>query len=180
MKARTADDVLDEYLVLQSQAGDSQAFQRLVERWHARLIGHAFRYTRNGDAAHDIAQDTWIAMLKGLSTLDDPARFRGWAYRIVANKSRDWIRREQVRRRADTNTEPAYTVDPARGAHDTAAIREGIQQLEPDQQLVLTWFYLEGMSLREIAEALSIPVGTVKSRLSNARTVLRARLKEDR
>jgi RNA polymerase sigma-70 factor (ECF subfamily) len=60
-----------------------------------------------------------------------------------------------------------------------ARIRAGIARLEPDQRLILSWFYLEDMPLRDIAEALSIPVGTVKSRLFHARAALRARLMEE-
>ena len=60
-----------------------------------------------------------------------------------------------------------------------ARIREGIVRLDGDQRLILTWFYLEEMSVREIADALSIPVGTVKSRLFHARSALRACLEEE-
>jgi RNA polymerase sigma factor (sigma-70 family) len=180
MKDNAPDDVLDEYLVIRSQGGDPEAFQLLVERWHFRFIRHAFRYTKSEDAARDVVQDTWMAMIRSLSALNDPRRFRTWSYRIVANKARDWVRREQVRRRTDANPPPPDTVDSARSDDDITTIREGIQQLEPDQRLVLTWFYLEGMSVREIADALSIPIGTVKSRLFNARNTLRARLMEKR
>jgi RNA polymerase sigma-70 factor (ECF subfamily) len=119
--------------------------------------------------------------MRGLKSLRDPAGFRAWVLRIVANKSRDWIRREQARRVAMTRA-------PALVAHDAAQpvsgavgrVREGLDELTPEHRLVLTWFYLEEMSVREIAEALSIPVGTVKSRLFHARNALRARLEEAR
>ena len=180
MTDRTPSEVIDEYLVLQGQAGEPEAFQRLVVRWQPRLLSHAFRYTRNSEAARDIVQDTWVAIIKGISTLDDPTRFRPWAYRIVANKARDWVRREQARRRASAGAAAADPAPhPVAPAGHVARIREGIAQLEPDQRLILTWFYLEDMSLREVAEALSIPVGTVKSRLFHARAALRSRLTEE-
>jgi len=100
VKNRTPSEVLDEYLVLRGQAGEPEAFRLLVERWQPRLLAHAFRYTQSGDAARDVTQESWMAIVKGLSRLDDPTRFRAWAYRIVANKARDWVRREQARRRA--------------------------------------------------------------------------------
>jgi RNA polymerase sigma factor (sigma-70 family) len=59
-------------------------------------------------------------------------------------------------------------------------IRGAVARLEPEQRLILSWFYLEDMPLRDIAEALSIPVGTVKSRLFHARAALRASLTEER
>lgn len=180
MKNRTPSEVIDEYLVLHGQAGEPEAFRRLVERWQPRLLSHALRYTRNRDAARDVTQDSWVAIIKGISRLDDPTRFRAWAYRIVANKARDWVRREQARRRAAAGAPAAATAAEAMAAKgDVARIREGIAQLEPDQRLILSWFYLEDMSLRDIAEALSIPVGTVKSRLFHTRAALRASLTEE-
>jgi len=180
VKNRTPSEVLDEYLVLRGQAGEPEAFRLLVERWQPRLLAHAFRYTQSGDAARDVTQESWMAIVKGLSRLDDATRFRAWAYRIVANKARDWVRREQARRRAADGAPMPDIVDARAAAQDDMArIRDAVARLEPDQRLILSWFYLEDMSLREIAEALSIPTGTVKSRLFHARAALRASLTED-
>jgi len=187
MNSRTPSDVIDDYLVLESQAGAPEAFRRLFERWHPRLLRQAFRYARSVDAARDITQESWMAIVKGISGLSDAARFRPWAYRIVANKARDWVRREQAQRRAMTDavavTDTVPTVQAAAEhtgpARNIQRIREGIERLEPEQRLILTWFYLEEMALRDIAEALSIPVGTVKSRLFHARAALRAHLMEE-
>jgi RNA polymerase sigma-70 factor (ECF subfamily) len=179
VKNRTPSEVIDEYLVLRGQAGEPEAFRRLVERWHPRLLGHAFRFTKNGDAARDVTQESWLAIVKGIARLDDPARFRAWAYRIVANKARDWIRREQARRRAAAAAPAPECSTSTASTGAVARLRESIAELEPDQRLILTWYYLEDMPLRDIAEALSIPVGTVKSRLFHARTALRASLTEE-
>jgi RNA polymerase sigma-70 factor (ECF subfamily) len=180
VKNRTPSDILDEYLVLRGQAGEPEAFRLLVERWQPRLLGHAFRYTRSGDAARDVTQESWMAIVKGLSRLEDATRFRAWAYRIVANKARDWVRSEQARRRAADGASMPESVDARAAADDdVATIRRAIARLEPEQQLILSWFYLEDMPLRDIAQALSIPVGTVKSRMFHARAALRASLTED-
>ena len=120
-----------------------------------------------------------MAVLRGLKSLRDPARFRTWALRIVANKARDWVRREQARgrvvRRAERSSVAGYSA-PMSDA--VGRVRTGLDELEPNQRLVLSWFYLEEMSVREIAEALAVPVGTVKSRLFHARNALRTRLEE--
>ena len=180
MKNRAPSEVVDDYLVLRGQAGEPEAFHRLVERWQPRLLSHAYRYTRNGEAARDVTQDSWMAIIRGLSRLEDPSRFRAWAYRIVANKARDWIRRERARRRAASGVSVADPVaSDGSEKEDVARIRAGIARLEPDQRLILSWFYLEDMPLRDIAEALSIPVGTVKSRPFHARAALRASLTEN-
>jgi len=176
---RAAGAVLDEYLVVQSQLGDAEAFGCLVRRWHPRLLRQGRRFTRNGEAAEDVVQESWIAIVRGLGSLHDPARFRAWSFRIVANKARDWIRREEARRRATQGFEVAPS--PGEGSSPSsliASVRKGIAELEPTQRCIVTWYYLEAMSVSEIAEALDVPAGTVKSRLFYARQALMTRLKE--
>jgi RNA polymerase sigma-70 factor (ECF subfamily) len=177
---RTAATVLDEYLVVQSQLGHADAFGHLVNRWQPKLLRHARCFTRNGEAAKDVAQESWMAILRGLHSLHDPARFRAWAFRIVANKARDWVRKEEARRRATGRVaaEPASGGAAATGG-SVERVRVALAELEPSQRCVLTWFYLEEMTVAEIAEALGVPAGTVKSRLFYARDALRARLKEE-
>lgn len=175
----TADDILDEVLVVQSQLGDAVAFARLVRRWQGRVLRRAQHLTGDREAAKDVAQESWMAVIRGLRSLRDPARFPAWTLQIVANKSRDWVRREGARRRATRSVEdqpkaPASTPD----TRLIEQVREGLSELDPARRSVLRWFYLEGMSVAEIAEVLNIPVGTVKSRLFHARDALRARLEE--
>jgi RNA polymerase sigma-70 factor (ECF subfamily) len=166
---------VDEYLVVESQLGNARAFARLVRRWHPRLVRHAHDLTQDVDAAKDVTQDSWMAVVRGLGSLRDPARFKAWILRIVANKSRDWIRREQARRHAMQRAEISDTTsaDTSR-AEAIQRVRASLGALEPGQRQILAWFYLDGMSLSEIAAALSIPEGTVKSRLFYARQALRA------
>jgi len=175
---RLVASVLDEYLVVQSQLGNAEAFGCLVRRWQPRLLRQAYCFTRHREAARDVAQESWIAIMAGLRSLREPARFPAWAFRIVANKGRDWVRREQARRRVArrVEVEPARETGPPAGL--LARVRQALGELAPEQHGILTWFYLEEMSLAEIAEALEVPVGTVKSRLFYARNALRARLKE--
>lgn len=176
----SSSSVLDEYLVIESRLGDAQAFSRLVRRWHPRFLRHAHGFTRDMDAARDVTQDSWIAIMRGLRSLRDPALFRAWAFRIVANKARDWVRREQARRRAGEDVEVAETSDPSRSSGANRRLRAALESLEPGQRTVLTRFYLEEMSVREIADSLDIPAGTVKSRLFYARNALRDALEEAR
>jgi RNA polymerase sigma-70 factor (ECF subfamily) len=179
MNERTPSAVLDEYLVVQCQLGDSGAFRRLVERWHPRLLRRAHHLTQDDEAARDVAQEAWMAVVRGLSSLRDPAHFGAWALRIVANKSRDWVRREQARRSAARRAEVSVLQDAGTEVADVRQrLRAGLDELAPNQRLVLKWFYLEERSVGEIADKLSVPAGTVKSRLFHARNALRLRLEE--
>ena len=157
-----------------------RALELLARRWHPRLLRDATYLTGDAEAARDVAQEAWIGIARGVRRLQDPARFRSWAHRIVVHKSRDWIRRERagrraVRRAADLAEQPAAE----QPRDDIARLRAALAELPADQRTVLSWFYLEEMSVREIAAALSIPAGTVKSRLYHARNALRSCLKED-
>ncbi len=173
-------EVLDELLVIRCQGGDVRALELLARRWHPRLLRDATYLTGDAEAARDVAQEAWIGIARGVRRLQDPARFRSWAHRIVVHKSRDWIRRERAKRRAaqqvaDLAQQPAAE----QPRDDIARLRAALAELPADQRTVLSWFYLEEMSVREIAAALSIPAGTVKSRLYHARNALRSCLKED-
>jgi RNA polymerase sigma-70 factor (ECF subfamily) len=167
---------LDEYLVVECQLGNAEAFRALVRRWHRPLVLRAQCLTQDREAALDVAQDSWIGIGRGLPRLRDPGRFPAWAMSIVANKARDWVRRERSRRGTTAGIQDHPELSPAR---DVERVREGLARLEPGQRSLLRRHYLEGRSVAELATELEIPEGTVKSRLSSARNQLRLRLEED-
>ncbi len=173
---RTPEDIYDELLVMRSQDGDRESLIALVDRWQPRLLRHAIRLTRQYEAADDVVQDAWVAIVRGIRRLDDAARFAPWAYRIVTNKCADWTRRQQRRRAtsAPWTGEPVAKESNAEDAQDVVMIlRDAIKQLSHDEQAILSLFYVDELSLRDIAEALGLPVGTVKSRLHYARSNLK-------
>lgn len=177
--SRTHEDIQDELLVLQCQEGDADALKTLIERWQPRLARLAWRLTAKREAARDIVQDAWLAIVRGLARLDDPARFRTWAYRIVSNKCADWTRHRVVERRATQDLR--YVAASAVGnstkktelSGQLDSMRDALAALPDDQRAVLSLHYLDGMSIAEIARVLDAPVGTVKSRMHHARNRLR-------
>lgn len=159
----------DELLVMEAQAGDRSAMEELVRRWQKRLWCHALRMTGDRDAAWDVTQQAWLGIVKGLHKLDDPAKFRAWAYRIVTNKSADWIR-EKASLRGPTLRD----VQDRRQPSDRATtIDELLQQMDPPKRAALCLYYFGNLSIAEMSEALGIPQGTVKSRLHGARNELK-------
>jgi RNA polymerase sigma factor (sigma-70 family) len=171
---RTAEDVYDELLVMRCQDGDEESLAALVSRWQPRLLRHAMRLTREREAATEVVQETWVAIVRGLRRLDDAARFPPWVYRIVTNKCADWTRQRQRASMAPLAAEPAAKELSAEDSEaDVAALRHAIERLPPAQQAMLSLFYVEGLSIQDIAETLSLPVGTVKSRLYYARSNLK-------
>ena len=139
---RTHEDIQDELLVLQCQEGDGDALEALIVRWQPRLARLAWRLTGESEAARDVVQDAWLAIVRGLKRLDDPARFRWWAYRIVTNKCADWIRRRSVRRSAakeirdaaaSTRDDSSHQTD---SADDVARMRDAMAKLPDEQRAV--------------------------------------------
>lgn len=137
--SRTPEDIQDELLVLQCQEGDRAAFRSLITRWQPRLRRLAWRLTSERETARDVVQDAWLAIVRGLGRLDDPARFRSWAYRIVSNKCADWTRRRVVQRKvsevlqrvaASTQTDASCETD---SPSDLGRLRDALAEL-PDQQ----------------------------------------------
>jgi len=173
---------LDEYLVLLSQAGSTDAMDGLARRWTPRLLRYAARVlggsAESAEAARDLVQDTWIAAIRGLPGLRDPARFPAWIYGIATRKCTDVIRKNVRRRRLDPEAaeSDAHREGPAVSAEDRIDLAAAIRELSPKQRAAVHLFYGEDLSVEEIASALDIPAGTVKSRLHGAREALKDRL----
>jgi RNA polymerase sigma-70 factor (ECF subfamily) len=161
--------IIDEILVMDSQAGSVKAMEMLVSRWQKRLWLYAYRLTHNKDAAWDITQETWLGIIKGLRKLNDPANFRAWAYRITTNKSVDWIKKTKT----DKQVSIEEIQDHQHKESEDMGIKELLQKLDVRKRAVLSLYYFEELGVSEISIALKIPKGTVKSRLHVARRELK-------
>ncbi len=173
---RSSDDIYDEWLILRCQDGERAALDELVGRWQGRLERHAWRLTRREDAARDVAQEAWMAIVRGLRGLRDSAGFRAWAYRIVANKSADHVRRRQRERRRHESIALSAPVecDCDSKRHDRIdMLRAALKQLPTDEQALVALHYVDGLGVAELARVYNVPVGTIKSRLHRARGELR-------
>jgi RNA polymerase sigma factor (sigma-70 family) len=170
--------ILDEYLVAAARTGDRKAFGLLAERWHGKLVAHAWRLLGDQDQARDAAQAAWIEIARGLRRLQDERAFAAWAYRIVSRRCAKQIR-SAVRGRelaeALSGAGEILAEDPD-AAVDSGRLRAAIAALPRDQRSAIALFYLEQMSVAEVAVALDVPMGTVKTRLMHARRKLRAAL----
>jgi RNA polymerase sigma factor (sigma-70 family) len=179
---RSPDDIVDDLLVLDAQTGDVAAFERLVTRWHPRLMRYARRLTDSSDGASDVVQETWLAIVRGLRRLNDPAKFAPWALRVTARRSADWIAARRRTREGDraAHREAAHSDHARRHADALARVREVLRRLQPADRALMSMFYVEGLSVGEVAQVLGVPAGTVKSRLFHARERLRAALEVSR
>ncbi|HEY0624329.1 RNA polymerase sigma factor [Sphingomonas sp.] len=168
----------DELLVIRCQLGERAAFDALVARWAAPVAAHARRVTQDGDAAAELTQDIWLRVFRGLGRLRDPQRFRSWLFGIAHRAFADSLRRRYAA--PPLAGEDADTlIDEMVPDHENVdRIERGLARLPPVEREILTLFYLQELSIGEIAEALAIAQGTVKSRLHRARKLLRDAFQE--
>lgn len=173
----------NELLVLEAQAGDRAAMDRLVDRWHGRLLRLARLLTGDQDGAADVTQEAWMGIVRGLRRLDDPAKFGPWAQRIVRRRAADWIRRRQRDRprhapvAGEAQAPPRKEADASDGGGDGEGeielLRSALRRLPGDRRAMLSLLHVDGASVAMIATIFQIPPGTVKSRLHHARRELR-------
>ncbi len=176
----TPERALDEYLVSLSQAGSSEALDGLARRWTPRLLRYAARVLggpNSAEAARDVVQETWIGAIRGLGGLRDPAQFPAWIYGIATRKCTDAIRTNTRRKRLDAQA-AAESGSPVENlaSEQQIDLATAIRGLPPIHRGVVHLFYGEEMSVEEIASALGIPAGTIKSRLHHARDALKQQL----
>lgn len=164
-------------LVLRCQAGDEHAFTRLFDEFGGRTI----RYLEGlvGDGADDVQQEVWLTVYRQLSTLQDPGRFRTWLYRTTRHRAIDYLRSVHRERElfAD-NTEEQESAAATHDADDTELDPEMLDrmlgQLSPVHREALLLRYRDDLAYTEIAKVAGCSVGTVRSRIHNARHRLRA------
>lgn len=169
--------LLDEYLVVAARAGDRRAFGDLVKRWQRRLLAHAWRLTGDSDAALDAVQASWLEIARGLNRLKDERAFPAWAYRIVTRRcTRDTagrIRRRELAHAVEAEPFASVAQPDVDVRHDALRLHRAIRTLPPPQRAAIALYHFEDLSIPEIAVALDVPAGTVKTRLMHARRHLR-------
>jgi RNA polymerase sigma-70 factor (ECF subfamily) len=172
---------MDRDLVVRASGGDRDAFSQLVTARITRLDATARLITRDPERAKDAVQETFARAWRDLRGLRDPDRFDAWLRRLLVNACIDEIRRG--RRRAFevelTDIHHPAVADSAIAVADRDALERGFRRLDPEARSIIVLHHYLDLPLPEIAAALRLPEGTVKSRLHRARSSLRAALDAD-
>jgi RNA polymerase sigma-70 factor (ECF subfamily) len=194
--ANSAQVEQDLLLVEQAQAGDMDAFRRLVEKYQDRARSIAFSISKNAQDAEDIAQDAFVKVYKNLSLFRGQSSFYTWFYRIVTNLAIDLSRKRY--RKSETSVGEAFELDLAgtNSSEDSSrlvgeiaepdlvlerkrmlqSISEAVDALSPEHRAVIMLREIDGLSYTEISETLNCSKGTVMSRLHHARKKLQRSL----
>jgi RNA polymerase sigma-70 factor (ECF subfamily) len=180
----------DAELVRRCLAGDEGAYRELLGRYERQVYTLAMRMVRIREDAEDLTQETFVRMFGALERYDPSRPFPAWLLTIAARLSIDHLRRRRVKTiplfRSEPGSDEEYVVDlrdPGIGPEEITEMREEernaealIASLPEHYRIVVVLRHQQDMSYEEIAEALRLPLGTVKARIHRARRLLKERL----
>ncbi len=172
--------VEDTDLIRKACRGDVEAYNLLISRWEKRVYNYLLRIAGDREEALDLSQDVFLKAYQNLRKLDDPARFAPWLFRIAHNEAFSAFRK----RRPDREVPPAeFTGDEMSTARTpvfpielSIAVTTALSKLPEEQREAVILKIYQGFKFEEMAEILSCPVSTVKSRLYAALDVLKTQL----
>jgi len=176
----------DEAIVRAVIAGDAECYGELVDRYEAKLLRYARVLLHDGDDAKDAVQEAFVSAYRNLERFDPERRFSSWIYRIVHNVARnialkrkflfflspeEWIKKGETIADGEASLEAQLEESELK-----ADVRRYIKELPGAYRDPLILFYLEEKAYDEIAEILNMPLGTVGTRISRAKKMIRERL----
>ncbi len=184
----------DQVLIERAQKGDRDALDQLIRKYEKRAYQFAYRLTSNQDEACDVVGDAFVRIYSAMRNFKGNSAFTTWMYRILTNCFLDLRKRDRNRpsvsleaamqtddgivERQFESDEPTADLIAERNQRE-ATIEQAVAMLPEYQRAMVTLYHAENLSYEEIAEALDLPIGTVKSRLNRARLSLREHLVRD-
>jgi RNA polymerase sigma-70 factor (ECF subfamily) len=180
----------DRELVGQCLQGDERAYRELVTRYRRQVYTLALRMLRRPEDAEDVTQETFVRMFRALERYDPNRPFAAWILTIASRLSIDQIRRRKQNPislfQGEAGSEDEYVIeieDPGPGPETQAVHGEEedrasalIESLPEHYRIVVMLRHVQDLSYEEIAEALNLPLGTVKARIHRAREILKSRI----
>lgn len=179
-------NLLDAELVKRVQAGDTAAFDLLVQKYQHKVVNLIGRFVSDQAECQDIAQDAFIKAFRAIDSFRGDSQFYTWLYRIAANTAKNHLA-------SRSRKSPAYAIDVDDAEHFEgesglkdytnpenmllteeikATVFSAIEKLPDDLKSAITLREIDGLSYEEIAEVMDCPIGTVRSRIFRARDVI--------
>lgn len=185
-ESNPAEQAEEKAWILACQKGDLRGLEALYGRYHRQLYAYLLAMLRSPHAAEDVTQDIFVKLHGQIGSYRFQSPFHHWLFRLARNQAIDHLRREKVRSTTSLDEEPidgtALRERVASKGPDAAAqalsaeralqVREAVAELPPSFREVVVLREWEDLAYEEIAERLGLSVGTVKSRLFRARTLL--------
>ena len=171
-----------ELLVLRCQRKEKGAIEELIHTWEKRLFYYIRRLVDNEQDAWDILQETWLKAIQGIRALREPRSLPAWLYHIARNASMSHFRNKGPNLTSLENNENPASIQMDEQCFNFAnadLVHYGLAQISLPHREILTLYFLQDLTIEEIAEVLEIAPGTVKSRLYYARQSLRVALEKE-
>lgn len=156
-------------LVMSAQRGNQAAFNELVKYYHHALLRYAIKQCNDHELAQDAVQEMWVTTAKSVRKLNDPRAFRSWLFQSLR-----WRIADLARKQPKEEPLSEEIIDEAVEYSVSPDLLRAINQLPKIEQEVVYLFYLEQMTLAEVAIIQNVPIGTVKSRLNRTRNNLKS------
>jgi len=165
----------EELLVLRCQRGNKVAFEALIRRREKALLYYIMRMVMDDQEALEILQEVWLKVIVNIKYLREPKCLSKWLYSIARSQVIKHYKRKHKwqEKKEYKNLDEISGNDKDLGLEDVDLIHYGLNQIGLKFREILTLFYLQELSLEEIASVLGVPLGTAKSRLYHARKVIR-------
>ncbi len=173
----------DDQIIKQCLSGDTEAFRYLVEKYQIRIINTCYKYTKNINDAEDVAQEVFLKAFDNLRKFKFDSKFYSWLYRIAVNTSLNYINSKEKRKEKETISEESCLIvqgtvsdDNPRDYYELTELIDKIQpiinKLPDELKIIIELYEINDYSYEEISNKLSLPIGTVRSRLHRARNML--------
>jgi RNA polymerase sigma-70 factor, ECF subfamily len=169
-----------ELLAVRCKRGDTGAIEELIHTFETRLFYYIRRLVNQEEDAWDVLQETWFKVIQGITKLREPKTLPAWLYRIARNTAISRVRKNIAERNMladiDSELQPVNTeMEMANeiSSFNAGRVHQALSRISLPHRDVLTLYFLEDLSLNEIAEIIEVPVGTIKSRVYHAKLALR-------
>ncbi len=167
-------EVEDRDLIAKARKGDVEAYNLLVSRWEKRVFNYLLRLVSNREDALDLSQEAFLKVYQSLRKLDDPDRFGAWLFRIAHNEAFSLLRRRKPE--GEMPLEKGGVSRELLPIELSLAVETALGRLSEEQREAVLLKVYQGFKFEEMAEILSCPVSTVKSRLYTALDLLKTTL----
>jgi RNA polymerase sigma-70 factor (ECF subfamily) len=178
----------DDEIIKRCLSGEIDAFRYLVEKYQIRIINTCFKYTKNFVDAEDVAQEVFLRAYDNLNNFKFDSKFYSWLYRIAVNTSLNYINSKEKRKEKETISDESCLINSNTSSDnpsDYYQMLDLIGKVEPlfdnlpvDLKKLLELYEIYDYSYEEISKKLSVPIGTVRSRLHRARSMLISNFKD--
>ena len=175
---------IDKNIILNVKKGELKAFDYIVSFYQKAIYSHLYRLVNNADDALDLVQDTFIKVYKNRANIDLDKNFKSWLYKIATNTAYDWLKKKRPKIEELTENTDFETIDSIPSYYNIEQLKildlvEALKTLKPDSENILRLYYQEGFTYLEISEILNIPINTVKTKISRAKSELITKLNQN-